>query len=56
MSSLKLLECAKECQFGNPSGLRPQGRWVVGRQGELDDQPDGLDRGLNPIESSNHSS
>ena len=39
-----------------PSRQRPRGHWAVGRQGELDNQPVGLDHGLNPIQSSNHSS
>ena len=29
--------------------------WAVSRRGELGDQPAGLDHGLTPIKSSNHS-
>ena len=43
-----------ECQSGNPFGPRPRGRWALSCRGELDDQLDGLDHGLNPIDSSNH--
>ena len=38
---------------GNPSDPRLRRRWAVGCRGELDSQPDGLDHGRNPINSSN---
>ena len=49
--------------WGAPSGVGPGvlpvhvlgTRGAVNRRRELDDQPDGLDHGLNPIKSSNHS-
>ena len=56
ISLSRILECAKKSQCGNPFGPRPRGRWAVSCRGELDNQPDGLDHGLNLVKSSIHSS
>ena len=50
-SSPKLQGCAEWCLSGKPPGPGPCRRLALGCRGELDDQSDGLDHGLNPLES-----